>query len=91
MVSIDVLAIVVGAIYGYVKPGKEQKAELLKKGAKFGIILGVILSLLNLVLGGGIILASATIIGTLIGIVYLTIMFIIGTFIGDFLEEKIKK
>jgi hypothetical protein len=90
MVSIDILALIVGAVYGYVSPGKEDKMKILKNGAKWGIIIGVVLAVLNLVLGGGILLAGGTILGTIIAVVYLTIFFVIGAFIGDFLEGKLK-
>lgn len=91
MVSIDILALVIGAIYGYISPGKEDKMALLKKGLMVGVVLGVILAVVNLLAGGGLLLAGGTIIGSVIAIVYLTIFFIIGAFIGDFLEGKLKK
>jgi len=91
MVSIDVLALVIGIVYGYAKPGKTEKMELLKKGAIYGAVLGVVLSVLNFLTKGKILAAPATILFTVIAIVYLTVFFVIGAWIGDFLEEKLKK
>jgi ABC-type transport system involved in cytochrome bd biosynthesis fused ATPase/permease subunit len=91
MVSIDVLALVFGAIYGYMNPGKEDKLKILKNGLKWGLIIGIVLGVLNLLLGGGLLLSGAGIVGTVIAVVYLTIFFIIGAFIGDFLEGILKK
>jgi hypothetical protein len=91
MVSIDALSLLIGVVYGYMSPGKEDKMKILKKGLRWGLIIGIVLALLNFVLGGGILYAGATIIGTVIAIVYLTVMFVVGTFIGDFLEGMIKK
>ncbi len=91
MVSIDVLALVAGLVYGYVNPGNEHKTALLKKGARVGLGIGVVLSLLNFLFGGGILRAAATVPWAIIAIVYLTIMFIGGAFIGDWLEVRFKK
>jgi hypothetical protein len=34
-----ILAFIAGLVYGYVKPGKEKRWELLKKGIVYGVIL----------------------------------------------------
>ncbi len=86
---LDILAFIVGLVYGYVKPGKEKRWELLKRGFVYGIILGLILGFIDL-LRGGLVLSVKTTIGTLIEVVILTIMFIIGTFFGDLLETVVK-
>ena len=88
---LELLVGIAGLIYGYVKPGKEDKMALLKKGSMIGLALGVIISLLSLFLGAGLLFAITTIVGVLISVIYLTIIFIIGTFIGDWLEIKLKK
>jgi len=88
---LELLVGIAGLIYGYVKPGKEDKMALLKKGSMIGLALGVIFSLLSLFLGAGLLFAITTIVGVLISVIYLTIIFIIGTFIGDWLEIKLKK
>jgi hypothetical protein len=90
MVAIDVIALVIGVIYGYISPGKEDKMGLLKKGIMYGIIIAVILAVLNLITGGGLLMSGAGAVATVIAVVYLTIFFIIGAFIGDFLESKLK-
>ncbi|MEE9594699.1 MAG: hypothetical protein V3V92_04800 [Candidatus Hydrothermarchaeales archaeon] len=91
MVAIDLISFIVGLIYGYVNPGKEKKGELFKKGAKIGVGLAVVLALLNLLLGGGLLGIAAGGSLIIIAIVYLTVMFIVGTIAGDWLEEKFKK
>lgn len=91
MVSIDVIALIGGVVYGYLNPGKEKKGNLLKTGAKIGVGLGVVMSVLNLLLGGGILRATATVVGTIVAIIYLTLMFIVGVYLGDWVEVRIKK
>lgn len=42
MVLLEALTIAIGAVYGYMKPGKEDRTDLLKKGLLIGIILGLV-------------------------------------------------
>jgi len=86
---LEILIIIIGIIYGYMKPGKEDRSALLKRGVVIGIILGAIMVVLGLIGGGGILL-----LGSLAGavvfieVIILAILFIIGTYIGDMLERK---
>ncbi|MEE8358137.1 MAG: hypothetical protein V3R82_01855 [Candidatus Hydrothermarchaeales archaeon] len=94
MVSVDVLIIIVGIIYGYVHPGKEDRMHILKKGLRYGFIIGVIFGFIGLFTGSvSVALASGFvgIIGFVIVALIISLEFVIGTFVGDFLEEKIKK
>lgn len=88
--ALDLLAFIAGIIYGYVNPGKEAKGKILKKGLKIGVLIGIVFAVLNLFVGG-FMTFGATLIGSIIGIGFLTLMFVAGTIIGDWLEEKIKK
>ncbi len=84
------LAFIVGLVYGYANPGKEDRWELLKKGVVYGIIIGVILGLIGFFVGGPLLFAASAI-GIFIEVIFLVIVFIAGTFIGDILEVAIKK
>ena len=86
----EILAFIVGLVYGYVKPGKEKRWELFKKGIVYGIILGIIFGIIGFLVGG-LFLFAATAIGMFIEVIFLVIIFIIGTFIGDILEVAIKR
>ena len=96
---LQLLVFIVGLIYGYVKPGKEDRMALLKKGAIYGIILGIVFGIIRVFLVpqwyrffyGGERLFAVTAIGTFISVVILVIIFIIGTFIGDLVEGALKK
>ncbi len=94
MVSVDALIMIFGIIYGYAHPGKEDRGHMLKKGLKYGFIIGAIFAVMGLFTGN----ISVALVGGFVGIIGFIIMaliisieFVIGTFIGDFLEEKIKK
>jgi len=87
--TLEILIIIIGIIYGYMKPGKEDRSALLKKGVVIGIILGAIMVVLGLIGGRGILLLG-TFVGALvfIEVIILAVLFIVGTYIGDMLERK---
>jgi len=87
--TLEILIIIIGIIYGYIKPGKEDRSTLLKKGVVIGIILGAIMVVLGLI-GGRWILLLGTLAGAVvfIEVIILAVLFIIGTYIGDMLERK---
>lgn len=87
--TFEILVIIIGIIYGYMKPGKEDRSALLKKGVVIGIILGAILVVLGFFGGKGMLLLG-TLGGALIFIevIILAVLFIAGTYIGDMLERK---
>ena len=88
--ALDVLAFIAGILYGYVNPGKEARGKMLRKGLKIGVIVGIVFAVLSMFIGGFMAFGT-TLIGSIIGIGFLTLMFVAGTVIGDWLEVKIKK
>jgi uncharacterized membrane protein len=87
--TLEILIIIIGIIYGYMKPGKEDRSALLKKGVVIGIILGVIMVVLGLFAGGGfLLLGTLAGVAVFIEVIILAVLFIIGTYIGDMLERK---
>lgn len=87
---LDLLAFIAGVAYGYLHPGKESKKEMIKKGFRIGLFVGIFFAIVNLFLGG-LFAFGATLIGTVLMIVILTLIFVGGTIIGDWLEEKLKR
>lgn len=82
------LVFLVGIAYGYVKPGRQDKTDILKTGIIAGIVVALLFALLGWAanfdllgfnLGPGIV-------GTILAFVVLTVVFIVGVFIGDWLE-----
>ncbi len=86
----DLLAFVGGIIYGYINPGREEKGKLLRKGLRIGVGVGIVFAVLSLFVPGSMGF-GATFIGSIVLIGFLTLVFIVGTIIGDWLEHKIKK
>ncbi len=89
--ELEIITIAIGVIYGYLKPGKEDRKALLKKGVLIGVILGLVFAGLGLLVGIKF-LPVSTVLGLIIflEVIIFAVLFIIGTFIGDWLEEKSK-
>lgn len=86
------LVFLIGVIYGYSNPGKEDRIGLLKKGGGIGLILGMAIAVLLTLVGllsrvffFGIVGIGAGF-GILLSTVYFTVLFILGTIVGDFIE-----
>ncbi len=93
MVVFEILSFIIGIIYGYASTGKENLGSLLRSGLLIGIGLGIIFVVLGLLWSPGLLVlgiytVSAAII--VLEIVILTVLFIIGTWIGDWLESRSK-
>jgi len=87
--TLEILIIIIGIIYGYMKHGKEDRSTLLKKGVVIGIILGAIMVVFGLIGGRGILLLGGLVgAAVFIEVIILTVLFIIGSYIGDMLERK---
>lgn len=84
------LAFIIGLVYGYAKPGKEDRWGLFKRGTVYGIIIGIIFGLIGFFVGGPLLFATSAI-GIFMEVIFFVIIFIAGTFIGDLLEVAIKK
>ena len=89
---LEIFAFLIGLVYAFVRSGKENRSRLFRNGVIIGIILALILVGLGVLTGGTVLLIGAVVgIYVLFEIVILTILFIVGTYIGDWLELKGKK
>jgi len=90
--ELSAVTIAIGILYGYFKPGTEDRMALFKKGTLIGLILAIILVALGGLLSNGKMLLAGGFVGAFVFIyvILFAVLFIIGTFIGDWLEEKSK-
>lgn len=91
MVYGTLLVIVLGVLYGYFTPGRQNKTELFKKAVLYGAVLAIVLGIIEYVTGYGIFSFGPGILGTIIGIVVMAVLFIVGAWIGDWLEGAPKR
>jgi len=90
MSFIELLLLSAGIAYGYLKPGKQNKMQLLKSGALIGVGLGIIFGILALFVGA-LLFAFVTFWAVGASALVLTLIFIIGVIIGDFLEVHLRR
>ena len=78
----------IGIVYGWWKPGRQDKMDILKTGVVVGIVLAIVFALLGVAVNFnplGLELGTGML-GTLLAIIVLTVVFILGVFIGDWIE-----
>lgn len=82
------LVLVVGIVYGYMKKGKQDKSDIFKAGLLWGLILAVVFAGIGYLTDTNAIGFGADIVGYVISFVIMTLIFILGVFIGDWLEHR---
>lgn len=86
------IVFIVGIAYGYMSPGRQDKSTLFKKGLLWGLIIAVVLALIGLIapdfnpLGAAV--GAMGFIGVIIAAIVLTIVFILGVWLGDWIEHR---
>ncbi|MFY9800886.1 MAG: hypothetical protein WAK10_06530 [Methanoregula sp.] len=91
---LELLNFIIGIAFGFFHPGKEDLIGLLKNGAIIGIVLGIIFVLVSMFIVPGSISVGFDFLGVFgifIEIMIFVIIFIVGAFIGDWLENILKK
>lgn len=92
----ELLIVLIGVTFGYLRPGREDKIGLLKNGIIVGILLAVIITFIFMIFApniglGLLILGGIGATRFFFEVIVLTLLFIIGTFIGDWIESTVKK
>jgi hypothetical protein len=93
-VWLELLNFIIGIAFGFFHHGKEDLMGILKNSAIIGIVLGIIFVLVSMFLvPGGISIGVGFlgVFGIFIEIMIFVIIFIVGAFIGDWLEGVLKK
>lgn len=75
----------IGIAYGFFAKGRQDKSRLFMTGLLIGLVLAIIFGLLGGLQGLGL---PGGFLGILIAAVILTILFVIGVWIGDFFEGR---
>ena len=91
---LELLNFIIGIAFGFFHHGKEDLMGFLKNGAIIGIVLGIIFVLVSMFLvpgGISIDVGFLGVFGIFIEIIIFVIIFIVGAYIGDWLEGVMKK
>lgn len=82
------LIFVVGLLYGWLSPGRQDKGRLFKNGLMIGLVLALVLALLGWMGNTNPLGVSGVggFLSVLLSVVVLTIVFILGAWIGDMIE-----
>lgn len=82
-----IVSLAIGAVYGYAKPGRQDKLELLKTGALAGTVLGALLAVLGWVTGFSPFGLGTGLVGAILSFLILALLFVAGVWVGDVIEH----
>jgi len=91
---IIILDFVIGIAFGFVHRGREDYTGLLRNSAICGLVVGILFVLLSGIFfsgNAGLLAGFLGVFGIFIVIILYVIVFIIGAFVGDLLESRLKK
>ena len=86
----ELLVLVIGIGFGFLRSGKEDLGTLIRQGLFIGIVLGLFLGVLSIFSPGGMSMGVEGAAGVAVKVIILAIIFIIGVMIGD-LPETCKR
>jgi hypothetical protein len=87
------IVLLIGILYGYFTPGRQNKMDIFKKGLVIGLVLGLVFAIVGTLanvnpLGFGV---GTGVVAIIVGVVFLTIAFVVGVWIGDLIEGRPKR
>lgn len=86
------IVFIVGIAYGYMSPGRQDKSTLFKKGLLWGLVIALVLAVIGFLAPDfsplGSTVGAMGFLGVLIAAVVLTLVFILGVWLGDWLEHR---
>ena len=82
------LALVIGILYGWLQPGRQDKSRLMVHGLIIGLIVGLVLALLGASIGSNPVYFGSGFLAVVLGVVVVTLLFVLGVWLGDLIEGK---
>lgn len=76
----------IGLAYGWLSPGRQDKGRLFRNGLFIGLLLAIVLALLGFLANVPPLGLANDAIGVIISVVILTLVFILGAWLGDLIE-----
>lgn len=83
------IVFLVGIAYGWLSPGRQDKSHIFKMGLVWGLLIALIVAVLGYFFGVNALgLADNGFVSNLIAFVVLTVVFIVGVWLGDLIEGR---
>ena len=86
MVPWGLIVFVIGLLYGWLSPGRQNKSALFRTGVYIGVLVAVVFGIIGLLLNANPLGVGAGILGFIIAVVILSLLFILGVWLGDLIE-----
>lgn len=83
-----IVTLLIGIAYGFLAKGRQDKGRLFMTGLVIGLVLAIVFGLLGGLSGLGL---PAGFVGILIAALILTILFVIGVWVGDLIEGRSRR
>ncbi len=80
------LVFLVGILYGWMTPGRQDKTRLFMNGLWIGLVLAIVLALLGVLLSAPAVPLGVNVVGVVLSVLLLTVLFIVGAWLGDLIE-----
>lgn len=81
------LVLLLGGIYGFMSPGRENKSRLFVNGVLIGLVLAILFALLGGWSGRDALGIGSGTFGIILDAIVLSLLFVVGVFIGDWFDR----
>lgn len=80
------LLFVVGIFYGWFSPGRQSKMQLFRTGLLIGLVLAIVFAVMGYFFNSNPLGLGGTFVSFMISALILTLLFVLGVWIGDLIE-----
>jgi hypothetical protein len=84
------LVLLLGGLYGFFTPGRENKTRLFMNGVMIGLVIAVLFALLGGWAGSAPLGLGSGFFGIILDAIVLSLLFVLGAFVGDWFETTRK-
>jgi hypothetical protein len=82
------LVLALGVLYGYFTPGRQDKARLFRVGILWGLGIAIVLAVVGALAHASPLGIEMGFVGALLSALILTLLFVLGVWIGDLIEAR---
>lgn len=82
------IAFLIGIIYGWAKPGRQPKMQLLKTGVLIGVLVALIMVLIGYFAGVSPLGIGTGALSLILSAILISVLFVLGVWLGDIFEGR---